>query len=74
VTQDRLRAEHPSWTWAAERNGMGWEYRGVRGEERVRVYACSQLVDEFENCRTVWYVDDGTKAENYLSWNPEQRG
>lgn len=69
-----LRDLAPDWTWKAERAGMGWEYRGKRGEESVRVFAVAQLIShsdigyDDENFRTCWMVDVGTYHEPFWMW------
>ncbi len=65
----RLRKDAPTWTWKAERFGMGWQYKGSRGDERVTVYAVSVLSGPSEDdYATQWRVDDGCAAVGYSYW------
>lgn len=68
VTISRLRSEHPDWTWAAERAGMGWRYVGTRDAERV-VLTEYAILGSFEDCSgTAWYVDDGMTSVDFATW------
>ena len=66
VTVASLRRDAPSWKWSAERGRL---YKGVRGAERVEVYAVSRLCgpadDDFA---TEWRVDDGNRSCSLLIW------
>lgn len=56
-----LRENMPRWTWRAERNGIGWDYRGTLGDRSVRVYACAVMVGE-DAFESRWAADDGTTS------------
>ncbi len=65
----QLRADAPSWTWKAERCGMGWQYKGSRGDDNLTVYAVAVLSGPSEDdYATQWRVDDGKVAETYSMW------
>lgn len=66
-----LRRQLPDWTWAAERRGMGWSYKGTRPDDdrTLTVYACSVLAGQFDDdFRTQWYMDDGHYVGPFRAW------
>lgn len=69
----KLRTDASGWEWSAERLGMGWRYIGTRDKQRVTVYAVSML-GLFDDCETVWLVDDGKASTNYYSWQMMNSG
>lgn len=73
MTLAGLRSDVPSWTWTAERSGMGWRYRGVKGTETVFVYVSAVLTgpsgDDFS---TWWRVSNGLVSTDYVTWRAAQ--
>lgn len=70
-----LREHAPGWTWSAERWGMGWQYRGERDGETVRVYAVAVLCGPTEDdYSTQWRVDDGRmRGRNAWGWIADEQ-
>jgi hypothetical protein len=53
---------------------MGWQYVGVRGSERVQVYAVSVLTGfSGDDSHTEWRVDDSVQSQPYSLWEMATR-
>lgn len=70
ITIKALRHNHPTWAWKAIRSlcSIGWEYEGRKDKRCVEIRAYSVLVDEYDNYRTEWRVDEGNKSQSYALW------
>lgn len=74
MTIAELRKMAPDWNWSARRKGMGWQYEGWRGENKVRVYACAVICGPMEDdCATQWRADDGRCSQDVYSWSARLR-
>lgn len=70
LTIGDLRERAPSWTWTAERRGLGWEYVGRMGARTVRVYAVAVLSGYTDDdCSTEWRVNDGHRSVSFIFWD-----
>ena len=69
ITLAVLRKDCPGWVFTSLRNGLGWVYRGFRGEERIDVYAASRITGDWEEGKeTEWRVKSGGRDDPYYLW------
>jgi hypothetical protein len=70
-----LRKRAPGWKWSAVRSGFGYEYRGKRDGQTVRVYPVATLCGPAEDdYATVWRADDGASSTSVGIWLLSQNG
>lgn len=64
MTLADLRRDAPQWQWSAERRcGLGWEYRGERGEEVVWMRAYGVVGYSDDDVVTQWRAECGGHSE-----------
>jgi len=67
VTLEKLRTDHPRWSWRAVRHGFGWRYEGRHEGSMVTLAAHAKLCGPREDdyC-TEWIVVE--TGESYTTW------